>query len=252
MFGLGTADRFFLASAVEAATLAQYTLAGKLAFAAPLLLQPFALWWNPRRIGVLAEPDGLARSARVVSYGFVILFASGILVILAASLFIELAMPQSFHAAIQFLPWVVLITGLNEIATLVNVGSFARPHGREILFINGLGGLTAVLFYLLLVSSHGVYGAIAATILGHGLRIGLFLWLGRSLAPIPYPVFALLILFASCVALVLLRPGSQMIMLQIGFALLAIGIVLIEAQFLGLLPKLQSWKGRLLSSNPPA
>jgi len=228
MFGLGSCDRLFLAGAVEPARLACYTLAGKLALIAPLLLQPFALWWNPRRIAALSEEGGLERSRRMVSSGFVVLLLSALLTLLFGLAFIELALPGAYREATLYLPVLVLIAGLNETATLINVGSFARSHGRDLLIVNGAGGLVALAGYAALVPLLGIEGAIAATVAGHLLRIALFLRLGRSAAPIIYPIgrVALLALFVA--GLVAIRPGSEhpiLALLHVPFSIAMLGAV---------------------------
>ncbi|MFK9842411.1 hypothetical protein ACJENN_25500, partial [Escherichia coli] len=50
MFALGSCNRWFLSGNVPDADIAFLGLASKLALATPLLLQPFLLWWSPRRI----------------------------------------------------------------------------------------------------------------------------------------------------------------------------------------------------------
>ena len=238
MFGLGTCDRFFLAGTIPAAALAQYTLAGKFAFATPLLLQPFALWWNPRRIAVLGEAGGVERSSRIIGYGFVALMFSAAATIYAGTLFIAIALPAAYHEAIIFLPLIVLVTGLNEVATLVNVGAFARTHGRDVLYVNGAGGVVAVLGYLALVPPYGILGAIGATILGHLVRVALFLALGRRIAPIAYPLGGVAVMTASLAALVCLQPAGGSVLVQLLFAAASFAVIAVEAHAFGLLPAL--------------
>ena len=247
MFGLGTCDRFFLAGAVPAATLAHYTLAGKLAFATPLLLQPFLLWWGPQRIALLSEHGGLERSRRMVGLGLMILAASSLFVMLVGALFLQYAMPASYHGAVQLLPLLVFVCVLNEIASLVNVGAFAKTHGREVLLVNGLGGLAAFVGYLVLVPWAGVYGAIVATILGHGLRIALFITFGRGTAPIPYPVTAIMGLAVSMAMLVYIRPSLDDLVLQGVFSLFAFAVILAVARVFGLVTDFRS----LFGVSPP-
>lgn len=250
MFGLGTCDRFFLAGAVPAATLAHYTLAGKLAFATPLLLQPFLLWWGPQRIALLGEKGGLERSTRMVGLGMVILAASALFVVIVGALFLQFAMPASYHGAIELLPLLVFVCVLNEIASLVNVGAFAKSHGREVLLVNGLGGLAAFIGYIVFVPLAGVHGAIGATILGHGLRIALFIVLGRSVAPIHYPIAAIAGMSVTMAMLVYVRPALDNILLQALFALFAFAVILAVARVLGLVTDFSTLFGGLADRKP--
>lgn len=238
MFGLGTCDRFFLSNAVNPQVLAHYTLAGKLAFATPLIMQPFSLWWNPKRIAILNEPDGLNQSSQYVGYGLVILVIAAILVTVTGSIFIYTFMPASYHGAITFLPMLVMLIGMNELCTLLNVGSFAKSHSGEILLVNGLGGLVAFIGYVLFVPSLAVYGAILATAAGQSTRILLFIIFGRKTAPIPYPLTRFFILLLSAVLLLYSMPPINQIVMQMLFLLALIALIISAAMVLNLVPRI--------------
>ncbi len=237
MFGLGTCDRFFLSSAVEAKSLAHYTLAGKLAFATPLLMQPFALWWNPKRIALLNEPDGLRRSARFVGYGLALLVLAAMAVIFSGTLFLYLAMPSSYQGAIAFLPLLVFASVLNELCTLLNVGSFSKSHGGEILLVNGVGCVVAVIGYMLFVPPMGIYGAILATMAGHGMRIALFSVLGRKTAPIAYPIARFSIILLIAALLIYVRPDVDQVLMQMIFSIFSLSLILMASMALNLVPR---------------
>ena len=250
MFGLGSCDRLFLAGAVPAETLAYYTLAGKIAFATPLLLQPFLLWWNPQRIAVLSEAGGVERSRRMVGLGVMILSGASIVVIVSGSIFMHYVMPASFHGAIAYLPIIVLMCALNEIASLVNVGAFARSHGREVLLINGLGGLSAVVGYALLVPAFGIGGAIAATIIGHSVRIVLFVTLGYKSAPVDYPVSAMFAMLLAMAALVYVRPPIEQLGWQAVFAAFAMAVVWAVGRLFNIMPAMRGMSPTRLPLRP--
>ena len=236
MFGLGSLDRWFLQSAVDPAMLAQYALAAKLALATPLLIQPFLLWWLPRRIALTASPEGLETSARAVGFGAALLICAAAAVSLAGAVFVSVALPPAYQGAIAYLPALVLAAVLNEAVTLVNVGAFARTHGREVLLVNGVGGVSAVLFYALLIPSLGPWGAILATLAGHAVRLALFAAFGRNAAPIRYPVRTLLPLAAAAAGLVALSPNPAAPLAASMFACVATASLVLLALRLGLLP----------------
>ncbi len=237
MFGLGTCDRFFLSNAVNPQVLAHYTLAGKLAFATPLIMQPFSLWWNPKRIALLNEPDGLKQSARYVGYGLVLLITAGILVAVSGTVFVYLCMPVSYHGAIAFLPMLVVLIGMNELCTLLNVGSFAKSHSGEILLVNGAGGCVALAGYIILVPAFAIYGAILATAAGHGTRILLFIVLGRKTAPISYPLARFFIILLSAALLFYVRPPINQIVMQMLFLIASLMLITTAATLFNLAPR---------------
>ena len=103
-FILGTADRWLLAGAVSAAAIGVYGLAAKVASIVSLLAQPFELWWYPKRLAVLARPDGRANSSRVVMAGLAMLMLAGGAVSLAAPLLVRLLAPAAYAGAVAMVP----------------------------------------------------------------------------------------------------------------------------------------------------
>jgi O-antigen/teichoic acid export membrane protein len=235
MFALGSLNRWFLSGRVPDAEIAFFGLAFKLALAAPLLLQPFALWWNARRIAALSSPNGLEESAWAWGLGYSVLTISALGVALVGPVFIEIALPKSYAGASIYLPFVVAICFLNELNTLCNAGAYARATGLAVLATNVAGALAAVAGYALLTPVYGVPGAIAAMIAGHVVRLSLFLWLGRELAPIRYPVLPAAIVLAVCVGAIWLAPASTAIAARLAWTSLAVVVVAALQVALGLL-----------------
>lgn len=226
MFVLGSCDRWFLAGAVPTATLGFYGLAVKLSLIAPLVIQPFGLWWYARRIAVLRQPGGLEASARGVAVGMTLLAVGAIVSCVGAPLLVDALLPRAYRAALPFLPWLVLAAALNETCSLVNVGAYAGNHGLRVLGVNASGAAVALTGYALLIGPFGVWGAIAATIAGHSTRVALYLVSGRKDAPIRYPwklAAALAGLVVFMVAGVRLAPGVvvEAAMISVGVAAFA-------------------------------
>ena len=184
MFVLGACDRWFLAGAVEPTKLAHYALAAKLALALALAMQPFALWWYPRRLAVLNAPDGAQKTARFWFIGLALIGASAVLAMGAARVLVLGFLPESYHGAVPYLPALLLIVALNEIASLSNGASYAHAHGWRVLSVNSIGAGVALLLYGLLIPHLGLMGAIIATILAQAVRVVLFIrerWQGEVL-----------------------------------------------------------------------
>lgn len=187
MFVLGALDRWFLAGTVPTSDLAHYAVATKLALAAPLLMQPFGLWWYAQRLRILEQPDGLQRSADIVGMGFTVLLVSAAAISLAGPLFIHWTMPAEYIQASLYLPWLIGITVLNESSSLLNVGVYRKNHGFLVLMINGLSAGVALFGYWLTIPDFGIAGAVAVTIVAQSMRLVLFVLIGQHTAPIPYP-----------------------------------------------------------------
>lgn len=207
MFVLGACDRWFLASAVPTSSLAHYAVATKLALAAPLLMQPFGLWWYAQRLRVLEEPDGLQKSADIIGMGFTILLVSAAAISLAGPLFIHLTMPEEYMQATRYLPWLIGITVLNESNSLLNVGVYRKNHGFLVLMINSICAAIALIGYWLFVPEYGIVGAIAVTILAQSVRLVLFVIIGQRSAPIPYPFVRTGMLAILATFIIWIAPG---------------------------------------------
>lgn len=226
MFVLGACDRWFLAGAAPIADIAFYALAAKLAMAVALAVQPFGLWWYPQRIRMLCEPDGLRRSARAVTAGFALLMAGAIGVAGLAPFLFELLLPVAYAPALGLLTPLIAIIVLNEACSLLNVGAYAGRTGFLPLAVNSAGAVVALTGYVTLVPSHGVGGAVAATVAAHAVRLAAYLVAGRSRAPIPYqyPAILLMSLVAGLAApaAVAAGPFERMVIMTAGVAAIAV------------------------------
>ena len=184
-FMLGTADRWLLAGTVAAAELGQYGLAAKIAMIAALLTQPFELWWYPQRIRMLSTPDGVARSARIVTTGIALTVLSAGATAVAGPLLIRVLTPVAYHPAAVFVPWLAAGLALQSLGSLVNVGCYVGRTGNVPMVVNGVAGGVAVAAYLLLIPHYGVSGAIAATLVAQATRFALFLHLSQRRVRLP-------------------------------------------------------------------
>jgi O-antigen/teichoic acid export membrane protein len=186
MFALGNCDRWFLASVVPPAEIAFYGLAAKLALATALVFQPFLMWWSARRLSLLAEENGPERVAEAWGLGVAVLLCGALGVGLAAPVFVVFGLPAAYAPALQWLPFLVMLSVLNEFNSLSNTGCYAYPNGMRVLAVNAGAAACAFAGYALLVPRFGIAGAIAATYLAQTLRLGLFLYAGRKAAPVRY------------------------------------------------------------------
>ena len=229
MFVLGSCDRWFLAGVVQPAELGFYGLAVKLSLITALAMQPFGLWWYAQRIGYLKKPGGLEASARAVGVGMVLLAVGATVTCAGASLLVQGLLPVAYRAALPYLPWLVLAASLNELCSLLNVGAYARNTGYQVLTVNASGAAVALAGYTALTHSYGVWGAIAATIAGHCVRLGLYVVLGRRDAPIQYPwgvAAALSALVAVLVVGLRQASGPAVSSLVVGAALTGLALMI--------------------------
>ena len=202
-FVLGTADRWLLAGAVPAASLGLYALAAKISLIAALLTQPFELWWYPRRIALLSAPGGLEQSARTVTTGIVLTVLAAAGAAAGGPLLIRLLTPVAYHPAAAYIPWLAVALALQSLGSLVNVGCYHRETGARPMMVNGIAAAVALAAYLLLIPAHGVWGAVAATVLAQAVRFALFFVLSQRAVRVPLRLRPLLMPIAASVLAVL-------------------------------------------------
>lgn len=224
MFALGSLDRWFLADAVGTAELGVYGVAVRLGAMTAVLLQPFHMWWFPKRFIVLNEPDGVPRSAHVVGIGIVIVILGAVAVSLGGPLVIQVMTPAAYHPAIYFIPWIAIIYAVQETASMLELGSFLRRDGFIPLATNLFGAAVVVTLYWLWIPSHGVMGAIAATLVAQVARTVVVHLVSQYYVRLPYNFGRLAVVLAVAAA----TTGASFALLP-GFWVFLGGIIAVPA-----------------------
>jgi O-antigen/teichoic acid export membrane protein len=221
-FALGSLDRWFLAASVSAIELAHYGLAVKFGALVVMAMQPFGLWWYPRRLAVLNQVDGAAQSAQTVGIGLTLLWCAAACVSVAAPLVMRLLLPEQYWGARDWVPYLAVCFALHETASLVNVGSYRGNTGVKPMMVNWIGAGAALIGYAVAIPYMGAAGAILATAIAHALRVILFLLIGRTSAPVDYPWRGPALAIATLLAIVWLKPLNASLIEELYWAALVI------------------------------
>ncbi len=244
MFALGTADRWFLNEAVSRETLAHYAIAGKFALATSLILQPFGMWWYPRRLTVLANRDGIAANRTAWRTGLAILAAGGVMLHLALPVLIELVLPAAYLPALVYLPWLIAIVALNELVSLSNAGAYLGRNTLSVLGVNAAAAVLVLTLYALLIPHHGLWGAIGATLVAQFFRLSAFATLSRKNAPVPViSLGAVAIVAAALIPALVIPAGANLALTAAAIAavplLAALALLAGEGWRIGFAPREQ-------------
>ncbi len=185
-FTLSGMDRWLLAEYFGAVEIAAYAIAIKFALVPTLLIQPFTLWWFPKRFSMLKEDNGKALNAHFAVIGAIIsVLICGGLGLLGPFL-IELLTPVEYHTAIGILPWLLLCTLLKMLSELLNLGCFVEKNSRVQMNINlascSFGGLLLIILVPLLM----IKGALVALIAANIMRMTLFYYFSQKKVYLPY------------------------------------------------------------------
>lgn len=185
-FALSGMDRWVLAEYFGAKEIASYTIAIKFALVPALLIQPFTLWWFPKRYSVLNEKNGRELNAHFSILGSIISVLICGAIGLIGPFLIKVLTPTEFHGAIILLPWLLLCTLLKMISELLNLGCFIKEDSQTQMRINflscGIGGM----LLLILVPQLMVVGAIASLLIANLLRLVLFYHYSQKQLYLPY------------------------------------------------------------------
>ncbi len=235
-FALNGLDRWVLAEHASLTDVAHFGVAAKFALAVVLMLQPFGMWWSPRRFQVLHGPDGQRRAARFTTMGLSLTLILAVLVGLLSPILIAWLMPEDYALAGRYAMILVLAMAFKEMAELTNLGCFAGKTTRAQLLINLLGALIGVAAMLWWAQEHGVWGVILALLAAQGARLVLFFAVSQRLLPLPYPTRSLGLLGLAagiCLLLGFNADGS----LQLIISMAGTGGLLVGALLLGLIPR---------------
>jgi O-antigen/teichoic acid export membrane protein len=247
-FILNGLDRWVIADQAGLAQVAEYGVASKFALAAVLLLQPFGMWWSPKRFQIAAQPGGKQTAERIIGIGISLCLITCVAVSTGAPVLIDLLMPSEYVLASSYALGLVLAMTLREISELINIGCYINRSTLVQFWINLSSSVIGLIIMLTAVGELGVWGVIVALISAQLIRLLLFFLASQSVYRLNYPLPSIGLLAAQ--ALVWLGFSTQLdgLVYQFSYAFLASTAMLVSAVALKLIP-LPS-RGNSLTAKP--
>ncbi|REL28010.1 sugar translocase [Thalassotalea euphylliae] len=185
-FALSGMDRWLLAEHFSAADIATYAIALKFALVPTLLIQPFTLWWYPKRFSVLKADNGTTVNARFAMLGAVLaIVCCGLLGLIGPNL-IRWLTPPSYHGAVLLLPWLLLCMALKLVGELLNLGCYVDADSQRQMHINLIASAIGAILLVLLIPEFFVNGALAALVVAYSVRALLFYCWSQRRLYLPY------------------------------------------------------------------
>jgi len=185
-FLLAGADRWLLAEVISLELVASYAIAAKFAFVPVMLLQPYSLWWYPKRFNLLDGEENLTKNAKYAMlgaiYAVLLCGATGLL----APFIIRLMTPEAYHSAIEYLPWFLTAIAMKLCSEYLNIGCFIGKRSYQQMVIEIISSLVGLTLMLILVSSYGVTGVLLALNTAYFLRLVLFFVISQQRLYLPY------------------------------------------------------------------
>ncbi len=185
-FVLSGMDRWLLAEYFGAKEIAAYAIAIKFALVPSLLIQPFTLWWLPKRFSVLKEPDGLGVNAHFSMLGAEASVLICGVVGLVGPYLIQVLTPVEYHQAIQILPWLLLCALIKMIAELLNLGCFVDKNSQIQMKINCFSCGVGAALMLVLIPILSITGALLSLLMANTVRLVLFYYFSQKRLYLPY------------------------------------------------------------------
>ncbi|PLR55127.1 lipopolysaccharide biosynthesis protein [Vibrio parahaemolyticus] len=222
-FCLNGAERWFIGANASLATLGIYAIAVKFAVGMCILVQPFGMWWMPRRFAYL-ENGRDSEAVRVSHLGMIYVSALSVVVATLAMVMITNFLPETYHEAVLYTLFLLPIAMLKEWSELLNIAILFKRRTRWLLGINVVSSLVAIglLFGL---SSLGIFGVFIALYYAQLCKLGLTYAVGQQCMTLPLHLSLMVLLqIISGVALFLLH-SSQSIGIAIAICILTYSLL---------------------------
>jgi len=235
-FVLNGLDRWVIADHAGLAQVAEYGVASKFALAAVLLLQPFGMWWSPKRFQIAAQPGGQQSAERIIVIGISLCLIICVGVSTGAQVVIELLMPSDYVLASGFALGLVLAMTLREISELINIGCYINHSTLVQFWINLSSSVIGLVIMLTAVDLLGVWGVILALVSAQLIRLLLFFRASQSVYRLNYPLSSIGLLAVQAIAWLGFSTQLDDLVYQFSYAFLASAAMLASAVALKLLP----------------
>jgi len=179
-----------------------YGIAAKFAIATVLLVQPFGMWWQPKRLAVLKQSNGNKQAAHYISIGIMVVMAVAVIVSCVSPFLIHWLLAPSYHQAIDYVLWLVLAMAFKEIGELVNIGCFTGDSTITQLVINTICAALGLTTMWLGMEQWGIIAVVVALNVAYLTKALLFFGVSQRLLPLPYDKTTLVLIIAFGITLV--------------------------------------------------
>jgi len=188
-FGLSGAERWIIAGTTDLETLGMYAIAAKFALGVGILVQPFHMWWMPKRFSAM-ERLGTQYTAQITQQGIMLLCVVAVVVSWLSQVFISVALPNTYKLAASYVSLTICMMLFKELVEFTNFGVLYRKKTTQLLMINIGATVTAFLICLATIGA-GIDAILFALIIGQMCRFLATYWRSQVLAPIQYQAPAL-------------------------------------------------------------
>lgn len=178
LFALNGVDRMAIAHFVGLTELGLYAVAAKFALATVLLMQPFGMWWRPKRFEWLNNNPNAC--SKMLERAILLLSLITCSVACLGPLLMTGLMPNNYSMAAQWVGALALMLAIREASEVLNLGILNQKNTLMLLTINITSALLATILCLIATRLWGVAGCIGSLILVQSLRLFLIIYFGKK------------------------------------------------------------------------
>jgi len=148
------------------------------------------MWWTPIRFKTLNNEHspalGKEKCAKMIRFGVFYTFLMALSVTALAPMMLILIVPESYHGAIQYIPYLCGLMALHFSTNILNIGCYAGNTTRAPMIIDMISAGIAFVGYVTLIPIFLSMGAIYATAIALLIRLVATVIVGQYVCPLPY------------------------------------------------------------------
>lgn len=226
-------DRLFLRGAVSLADLGLYGLAYKLGMVVPYVSTPFFTYWNAQMVGIVRRPDGEYVYARMATYLLLLLSSLVVLLTVFIDPVLNVMVEPSFYGAARFVPPIALAYLIRGMGAYWSNTFLLERRTLAATQVTWVGSGVCLLGCAVLIPRFGLWGAVAATLLGFTVMAAFAFWGSERVRPFPYEYGRWAKILACTAAATLptwlLHPAGFWSQLALGLGSVSLFFLLLEA-----------------------
>lgn len=232
-------EQWWLGFLLGVEELAIYSIACKFSMITLFALQPFMMWWGPKRFKLYGMENGLEKIATISTYGVTVGFIAAILIAAISKIIIFFMLPEAYHAATEYVLPLSLIFAVKNISDTYNFGIYLKAS-HWVIWINGITAIIASLGFYLLIPIFDLNGTLIAMLLAFSVRSIIMLWISQHLLNLNYPYKKFSYFMSAIIFSVYLLQNSTGIYQVITLLIPSLCLLILLAIQLKILPQLST------------
>jgi len=180
-------DRYFIKHFVSIANAGIYGLAQKIGTSIHILFtSPFIMTFLPRRFEIVNKPNAKETFKKIFDYYFLAILSIGFALSVFANELMVLMTTPAFYKAGTLIPLIVLTVIILGMKYHFEFGILYSKKTKYYAYINMTTAALHLLLNLIMVSSHGIWGAIYASVIAISVNTMLIYFIGNKLYKIDF------------------------------------------------------------------